>query len=239
MKKLMLIALFGIFALGASAQTWGELYGVVLDAQGQPLPGATVIAQAGDNQTPVATDLDGQFRIKPLNPGTYTLKVSFIGMNNHELTGVLVKPDQSLRLDDIRLTDDAVMIDKAIIVEYVNKLINPEETSKITTLAADLKNSPAKRDIKGIIATMTADVKIDPVTQELHFRGARGNSVQYIVDGMKVQGNFGGIPASGIGSVSVYTGGVPAKYGDFTGGVIVIESKNYFDLYNEWYYSQQ
>jgi len=25
---------------------------------------------------------------------------------------------------------------------------------------------------------------------------------------------------------------VPAKYGDVTGGVIVIETKNYFDLYN-------
>lgn len=239
MKKLMLMALFGIFALGASAQTWGELYGVVLDPQGQPLPGATVIAQAGDKMVPTATDMDGQFRLKPLNPGIYSVKITFIGLADVRMEGVQVKPDQSLNLKEIRLVEDAQLIGEAEVIWYENPLINPEETSKITTLAADIKNSPAKRDIKGIIATMTADVKIDPVTQELHFRGARGNTVQYIVDGMKVQGNFGGIPASGIGSVSVYTGGVPAKYGDFTGGVIVIESKNYFDLYNEWYYSQQ
>ncbi|MFT6726371.1 MAG: hypothetical protein ACJAV7_000817, partial [Flavobacteriales bacterium] len=25
----------------------------------------------------------------------------------------------------------------------------------------------------------------------------------------------------------------PAKYGDFTGGVVVIETKNYFDLYKD------
>jgi len=32
-----------------------------------------------------------------------------------------------------------------------------------------------------------------------------------------------------IGNMTVYTGGVPAKYGDFTGGVVVIESKSYSD----------
>ncbi len=227
-----------VFALSASAQTWGELYGVVLDPQGTPIPGATVIAEAGEKMNAVATDMDGQYRIKPLTPGSYTLKVSFIGLKSVTIMGVQVKPDQSIRIDDIQLKNGSIDLHVAEKIEYINPLINPEETTKMTTLAADLKNSPAKRDIKSIISSMTTDVKVDPVTQELYFRGARGNSVQYIIDGMKVNGAFGGIPASGIGSVSVYTGGVPAKYGDFTGGVIIIESKNYFDLYNEWLYSQ-
>jgi hypothetical protein len=31
----------------------------------------------------------------------------------------------------------------------------------------------------------------------------------------------------------VYAGGIPAKYGDAMGGVIVLETKSYFDLYRE------
>jgi outer membrane receptor protein involved in Fe transport len=34
-------------------------------------------------------------------------------------------------------------------------------------------------------------------------------------------------------SVSIYTGGLPAKYGDTTGGVVAVETKTYFDFYNQ------
>jgi hypothetical protein len=37
------------------------------------------------------------------------------------------------------------------------------------------------------------------------------------------------IPGRAIGSIIAYSGGIPAKYGDFTGGVVVIETKSYFD----------
>jgi hypothetical protein len=31
----------------------------------------------------------------------------------------------------------------------------------------------------------------------------------------------------------IYTGGIPAKYGDTMGGVVVLETKGYFDLLRE------
>lgn len=43
-----------------------------------------------------------------------------------------------------------------------------------------------------------------------------------------------GIPGLAIGAMKVYTGGVPAKYGDVNGGVIVVETKSYFDLSKEY-----
>jgi len=49
------------------------------------------------------------------------------------------------------------------------------------------------------------------------------------VDGIKIQGGNMSVPGRGVGSVSLYTGGVPAAYGDFTGGVIIIETKSYSD----------
>ena len=44
------------------------------------------------------------------------------------------------------------------------------------------------------------------------------------------------VPGVSIGALEAYTGGIPAKYGDTTGGVIVLETKSYFDLYNAWKY---
>jgi len=34
--------------------------------------------------------------------------------------------------------------------------------------------------------------------------------------------------------MEAYTGGIPAKYGDTTGGVVILETLSYFDLYNAW-----
>ena len=39
-----------------------------------------------------------------------------------------------------------------------------------------------------------------------------------------------GIPGQAIGSIKVYTSGVPASYGDVSGGIIVMETKSYFYL---------
>ena len=67
----------------------------------------------------------------------------------------------------------------------------------------------------------------------LYFRGARPENMCYYVDGMKVSDRLSGVPSEAINSISVYTGGLPAKYGDVTGGVIAIETKSYFDLWQQ------
>jgi len=40
-----------------------------------------------------------------------------------------------------------------------------------------------------------------------------------------------GVPPTSIASFTIYTGGLPARYGDVTGGAVAIETKSYFDLY--------
>jgi hypothetical protein len=55
----------------------------------------------------------------------------------------------------------------------------------------------------------------------------------YMVDGVKTS-TVGAVPGCSIGRMMVYTGGLPAKYGDTLGGVVVMESKSYFDLYRKY-----
>ena len=45
---------------------------------------------------------------------------------------------------------------------------------------------------------------------------------------------MGSIPGVAVQGLEAYTGGIPAKYGDTTGGVVVLETKGYCDLYYAW-----
>lgn len=62
-------------------------------------------------------------------------------------------------------------------------------------------------------------------------RGAREENTFYFIDGIKVRGSTN-LPKAAIEEVQVMTGGIPASYGDVTGGVIAITTRgatsNYF-----------
>ena len=58
----------------------------------------------------------------------------------------------------------------------------------------------------------------------VNMRGSRSDATEYYIDGIKVRGALG-VPASGIEQITVVTGGVPAKYGDATGGIISVTTK--------------
>jgi hypothetical protein len=49
-----------------------------------------------------------------------------------------------------------------------------------------------------------------------------------MIDGEKVIGSFD-VPSQSVRGMTVYTGGVPACYGDFTGGLVMITTKSFFN----------
>jgi hypothetical protein len=61
---------------------------------------------------------------------------------------------------------------------------------------------------------------------KLYFRGSRPEATEYYVDNMRVSGDLG-VPAGAVAEIIVYSGGIPARYGDVTGGVVVITTKSY------------
>lgn len=234
MKKAILLSSLLMMNLAMLAQSFGEIQGKVTDKSGEPLPFANVVVLQGQNPIGASADENGKFKIKPLNPGIYNLEVSFIGYHPQRIEGITVNPDQIRFLGEIALSGNEVIIDGEVVVwEYEDKLIDPEETSKMTMRSAEISQTPMAKNPVGLIASMSSDIYQKPGTQELYFRGARNGAVLYMIDGQKVTTGAGNFPGGAIGSISIYTGGVPAKYGDTTGGVVVIETKNYFDFYKE------
>ena len=94
--------------------------------------------------------------------------------------------------------------------------------------ANDIKRSTNKFDIKSLAISMSTDIRMDDDGQ-LMFRGARKGDMIYILDGIKSNEVFN-VPSCSISKMMVFTGGLPAKYGDTLGGAIVVESKGYFEL---------
>ncbi len=239
MKKILLILAIAASYNFGMAQSFGEIRGTVLDEYGDPMPNAYVSAIAGDKEITTATDFDGVFILKPLPPGQYTVKCSFMGYEEYTLAGIPVTPDDIANVKSLKMHPTSMTITGAPeIVWYQDPLINPNEAMKTIVRSDAIEHSPAAKNLGGLIVSISPGVKEDRDTGELFFRGSRSGGTQYILDGVKIIGSTPRIPSSGIGSISVYTGGVPAKYGDLTGGIVIIETKNYFDLYNEAKYSQ-
>ena len=233
MKKLLFPLIALVLGCGAMAQSLGEIQGTVLDEAQQPLPFANVVTTYGDQLIGSTTDERGRFVLKPLNPGTYTVRISYVGLLPKEITGVLVNPDKITRLmGEVLVANNTLPEFSVEARRWEPPLIDPEEPSKLTVIAAQFESNPLRKSPVSMIASLSPDIYKAPGSNELYFRGSRSDAMAYFVDGVKMS-SLKGVPPDAVGSITVYTGGVPAKYGDFTGGVVAIETKTYFDLYRQ------
>ena len=229
-KKISLFLLLAITTLGYSQNSFGEIKGKILDDfDNQGIPGANVYVKVGNTKVGTVTDFEGRYRLKPLDPGTYTLNVSYVGKAKTQIKNILVKPNKVNQLNEI-VMKDSTLIDFEVIT-HEHKLIDPEDASVFTLGAKEIKRSAVLRDVSKLIQTAAPGVSVSE-SGEVYVRGSRSDAVQYFIDGVKTNG-ISGIPGAAIQSLSVYTGGVPAMYGDVTGGVVVLETKSYFDLLRE------
>jgi hypothetical protein len=217
----------------AFSQAGGTIKGTILDSETkQPIPYASAYVKYGDNLISAAADFDGNFTIKPVPPGTYTLTISRIGYGEKALTGVKVSQEKITFVNNIEMTAGILMKTVEVFPEPV---IDPEKTGLKTIEAGEIQVMANNRNINSLIGATSSDIQVSDNDDEIYFRGSRSGDALYIIDGMRMINPSALCPSIAIGTMSVYTGGVPAKYGDFTGGVIVIETQSYF----EWLAAQE
>jgi hypothetical protein len=224
MRKLLLLATFSIGAITFSnAQVGtGTLSGVITDqATGETVPFANVIVlQAGQQVTGASTDFDGKYKIAALKPGTnYVVKASVVGYGAQEKTGVKVSAGQ-ISFVDFKLTS-GIALGEVQVIAYEVPLIEKDGGSKTTITGADISKMPSRGTNAAV--TTVAGVQ-DNDGQVGSVRGTRDGSTDTYIDGVKVRGSSS-IPQSAYDQVSVMTGGVPAQFGDATGGIISITTK--------------
>ncbi len=221
LRKIYTIVAFAFITSFAFAQT-GTLKGVITDAMsGEPIPFANIVAERNGNQIGgTTTDFDGNYTIKPLEPGNYTVKATFVGYGAVEITGVVVSAN--------KITEQNVMLQEGVaigevkIIEFKKPLLDKDNLSGETKTSEEIVALPT-RSVASVAAT-TAGIYQRDEGDDVNIRGSRDNATTYYIDGIKVRGTKS-VPTSGIEQITVVTGGVPAKYGDATGGIITVTTK--------------
>lgn len=225
-----LILSMGMFCTAGMAQNTGEIKGKVQNISKEAVPFANVYVKYGDELLGTVTDLDGRFTLKPLNPGTYNVEVSTVEYQPYLYSGVDVGPDKITFLNDITLQTNTLGIVTIVHHKWTEPLVDHEEPTRVSIVASQFKNDPLRKDPVRLASTVAPGIYQDPLSKELHFKGSRSGAMAFYVDGVKMT-SLNGVPPNSIGRITVYTGGIPARYGDITGGVIAIDTKSYFDLY--------
>ncbi len=224
MKNILTLIGFVLLAFVAKAQN-GDISGKVIDENGEGVPFANVQivdAKGASTGRGVTTDMDGNYSIKPLTPGKYNVQYSYVGYATQMQQGVVVSADKSTFMD-IKLKQAGKDLKTVEIIAYKVPLIDPGQTASQNTVTAEEIADMSTKNITDIAAT-TSGVFQGDQGASLNIKGGRGDATQYYVDGIKVTG-VPTIPASSIEQLQVITGGIPAKYGDVTGGIVNITSK--------------
>lgn len=226
--RFVLFSLSILLSASVLAQTGqGTLKGKVLDANtGEPLPFANVVVLAGETQVGGgATDFDGGYTIKPIPPGSYTVKVVYVGYNTAQVNGVVINGNK-ISFQDFNMSS-GVNLDEVIVIEYVKPLIDKDGGASGGTVSrADIDKMAARSatSVASTVGGVSGAGQTGNNEGQISLRGARSDNTYYYIDGIKVRGSTN-LPKSAIEEVSVITGGIPANYGDATGGIISITTR--------------
>ncbi|MGB0368940.1 MAG: carboxypeptidase regulatory-like domain-containing protein, partial [Flavobacteriales bacterium] len=224
MKRLLLLSVLIVSAVGITkAQVGlGNIQGTILDeATGEGIPFANVVLiQAGQQVTGASTDFDGMYKIKSVKPGSdYEVKVSTVGYSPKMKTGVVIKANQNINVNF--KMGAGVMVGEVTIEAHKIPIIEKDATQGITVDGDEIR-SLAGRGVASISTQAVGVADNDGAVGSV--KGTRSGSTDTYIDGVKVRGS-GSLPQAAYEQVSILTGGIPAAYGDVTGGVISITTK--------------
>lgn len=199
----------------------------MLDVNGEPIIGATVMVKGTNNGT--VTDFDGKFTIANA-PKNATLQVSYVG---YKTRSVALGGRQTIR---ITLEEDAAALDEVVVVGY-----GVQRKSDVTGALArvgekELKAMPVKNALEGMQGKI-AGVDITSSQRpgeigDIQIRGVRSidanQSPLYVVDGMIIQnGGIENINPSDIESIDILKdASATAIYGSRgANGVVLVTTK--------------
>lgn len=224
-KLYALLILAFTFSNGILAQIGaGTLSGKVTDKEtGEPLPFVQIVVYLNGNLvTGGSSNIDGEYTIKPIDPGTYEVRFSYVGYATQSQKGVPVSSGKIAFCNAAMVS--SVELGEVQVVDFKVPLIDKDGGASGGTVTREEIEKMPGRDALGF-ATTVAGVSSAGTGGGITIRGARTGSTWIYIDGIKVRGSSA-LPKSAIEEVSVITGGVPAAIGDVTGGVINISLRN-------------
>jgi len=205
------------------------IVGRVVDTQGLPVPGVTVVAASPNLQgtRETVTSTNGDYIISLLPSGTYTVRFELSGFTTQTRT-VSVAPTQVAPLE-VEMGPAAVSETVEVVGRSADVLT---ETAQVATnFSQDLiALLPTARDLN---ATMMLAPSVHPTGPSGGYSIAGSMSFEslFLVNGVTVNENLRGqsfalYVEDAVQETTVATAGVSAEYGRFGGGVVNVITKS-------------
>lgn len=233
-----------VAAVPAAAQlAYGGLVGVVKDASGGALPGATVtIIETGTNLTrETVTDDQGQYNFVNVQPGRYDVRVTMESFREVVHTGVPVTVGQISRVD---VTMELGALSETVTVQSEAALLQTDKADVRTELTSDeITNLPLNQFrnyqalsvlVPGALPPTFQNAETDTPQRSLNMtiNGQTGNANTTRTDG--TSNTFVTMPhhvayvspAETIETISITTGSMDAETGMAAGAAINVVTKS-------------
>ncbi len=225
----ILSSLFLVFLISAIApslalaQAAAGIEGVVKDKEtGEALDYANVLLEGTSRGTMSLGG--GVFYFKGLRPGTYTVKILYLGYAPVEQTITLREGENAkmtFALETVIVEQlDAFEVEGAEYMLEVKSAVNEHTVSSETF---------EKFAIDSVEDALSKQAGVVSRAGELYVRGGRSGEISYEMDGVVVNNPLGGghmeVSTLSVENMGIATGGLDAKYGNALSGVVNIVTK--------------
>jgi hypothetical protein len=228
--------LFGIFlllfALSASGQSTGTVYGQVTDPSGSAVGGARVMIENAltGYRRETLTAQDGSFTFTNAPLQSYTLRTEHIGFGP-DRQEVAIRSNVPVAVTvNLKLAGQTDSV--SVSATEAAPLIQTESTGTRTELnAAEMERMPAQIGSRGLESVLVSLPGFAAnANGAIHPRGAH-NQMTYVIDGMPISDQLTGafassMDASIVQTIELYTGNVLPEYGSKVSGVANITTRS-------------
>jgi hypothetical protein len=230
----LLLVLTAFGAASAQETTSGSITGDVEDAQGAPVPGATVTVTSSQGSKTFLTDSNGRFFAPFLTPGRYAVRVELSGFSATEQKTVDVRLGQRVELSHLVLK--VGNLEEVVEVVGSAPVVDTHSTTTGGVLESDqLTRIPVGRQFTDSLYLVPGVSTSGVGMANPSVSGGSGLENSYVVDGVNITnsgygavgsysivfGSLGsGVTTDFIKETQVKTAGFEAEYGQATGGVV-------------------
>ncbi|MDE5955104.1 MAG: TonB-dependent receptor, partial [Bacteroidales bacterium] len=169
--------------------TTSALGGRVVDAQGEPVVGAAVVATHTPSGTVygVVTNGEGRYTVNGMRTGgPYTVAISCLGYQSLTYTDVTLQLAETFALN-ATLEEDSEMLSEAMVIAAPASKFSAEKTGAATNISnAQITSLPT-------VSRSISDVtRLSPYGGNgMSFAGSDGRTANFTIDGANFNNNFG------------------------------------------------
>ncbi|HOJ17886.1 MAG: TonB-dependent receptor [Ignavibacteriales bacterium] len=215
----------------------GKLSGKVVDAETrEPLVGANVILI--DTYLGAATDINGEYFVLNITPGTYNVKISYVGYAAKTIQEVRIVAGITQELN-VELSTDFTL---PTIEVQGKKLFEEKSTNTVKVIDASQIDRLPVKGVQNIASLQAGVVTLEGSggvagNASINIRGGRGSEVLYIVDGVPQNTLYGRTSSTQVSNIAIdqisfQVGGYEAKYGQAQSGIVNVTTKSGSSTYN-------